>query len=143
MTARILVAEDDEAIRELLATFLEEEVYTVLRAREGQEAATQLAHHGYDLLLTDQMMPELLGLELIAPMRTAPGRVVPAILVSASRPETAPPIVFLPKPFALTALLSVVARLLAPACCPPARGVLQRHVPCWMHATFPESLRRR
>ena len=116
MTTRILIAADDEAIRELLAMILEEEGYTVIRARDGQEAVAQLERDGCDLLITDQMMPDLSGLELIAHMRDNAGQMVPTILMSASRPETAPPIAFLPKPFTLATLMRMVNQLLAPAC---------------------------
>jgi CheY-like chemotaxis protein len=66
--ATLLVVDDEEIIRDLLArTF--EGVYTVRTAASGTEALAQLALGAVDLLVTDQKMPGLTGIELIVKAR--------------------------------------------------------------------------
>ncbi|HEX8138035.1 MAG TPA: response regulator [Pyrinomonadaceae bacterium] len=62
----VLMVDDDDALRELIAETLESEGYTVLAARNGQEALELCARRDkpVDLLITDVVMPELSGREL-------------------------------------------------------------------------------
>jgi two-component system cell cycle sensor histidine kinase/response regulator CckA len=62
----VLVAEDEEGVRELLRKILQEFGYTVLAARHGRDALLLAGEHGggIDLLLTDVVMPEMSGREL-------------------------------------------------------------------------------
>lgn len=117
MPATILVADDDRPIADLVALLLEDEGYVVLCAYNGQHALRQLELAACDLLITDNMMPGLTGLELVAHLHAHPALAVPVIMMSAVRPFHAPPppTVFLPKPFDLTNLLALVERLLKPA----------------------------
>ena len=83
---RILLAEDDELIREVFCQALANCGWDVDAARDGVEAWTALQHDHYDLLITDQDMPGIMGLELIARLRIA-GMQLPVIIVSgASEP---------------------------------------------------------
>jgi DNA-binding response OmpR family regulator len=109
----ILIAEDDKSILALLVAVLEDDGYRVRRAADGAVALALLERERADLLLTDNMMPRLGGLALIARLRAADS-IMPTILMSAVAlaPPPAPPTVFLPKPFDLDDLLSAVARLL-------------------------------
>lgn len=115
--ATILVADDEAPIVEVVAALLEDEGHTVLRAFDGQQALARLEADGFDLLITDNMMPRVSGLDLIRRMIERPELAVPTILMSAVRPMILPlpPIVFLPKPFDINHLLAVVTRLLHPA----------------------------
>jgi PAS domain S-box-containing protein len=64
---RVLVAEDEDGVRELLRRVLQEFGYTVLTARHGRDALMQAAEQGggeIDLLITDVVMPEINGPEL-------------------------------------------------------------------------------
>ena len=61
---RILLAEDDDAMRTYLTRALERVGYTVIAVDRGTEALKLLEHASFDLLLTDIMMPELDGIEL-------------------------------------------------------------------------------
>jgi CheY-like chemotaxis protein len=58
----VLIVEDDEAVREALATFLEVEGYPVLVAGDGEEALRQLrARTSVGIILLDLMMPVMNG----------------------------------------------------------------------------------
>jgi CheY-like chemotaxis protein len=61
-----LLVEDEELVRNLARTILEESVYRILEARDGQEALSICEQHGdpIHLLLTDMVMPHMSGHEL-------------------------------------------------------------------------------
>jgi len=61
----ILVVEDDEQHRRYLTELLTSEGYAVTQAKDGVEAANILKNNHYDLLITDIVMPEKEGIELI------------------------------------------------------------------------------
>jgi two-component system, cell cycle response regulator CpdR len=61
---RILLAEDDDSMREYLARALERTGYSVKAVESGVVALAELQHETFDLLLTDIVMPELDGIEL-------------------------------------------------------------------------------
>lgn len=61
---RILLAEDDDAMRQYLARALERSGYDVVSVDRGTEALPMLEHEKFDLLLTDIVMPEMDGIEL-------------------------------------------------------------------------------
>jgi CheY-like chemotaxis protein len=62
--ARILVADDNETNRDILATRLEANGYEVLHAGDGEEALAVTREHRPDLILLDIMMPKLDGIEV-------------------------------------------------------------------------------
>jgi CheY-like chemotaxis protein len=66
---RILVVDDDEQIRELLATALQGDGHTVDGARDGSEALSMLEVHPYDLVLSDLHMPLVDGPSLYETLR--------------------------------------------------------------------------
>ncbi len=69
---RILVVDDEAALRDLTAMVLTEAGFTVLQAASGQEAialAEQLGNEKIDLLLTDVDMPRMSGFELASRLR--------------------------------------------------------------------------
>ena len=61
---RILLAEDDEAMRAYLARALENAGYEVVAAGNGIDALARLKQSSFDLLLSDIVMPEMDGIEL-------------------------------------------------------------------------------
>jgi CheY-like chemotaxis protein len=64
--ARLLVVDDDEMVRAVVSRTLEEEGYEIVQARHGREALQLLARDpAVDLVLTDVIMPELGGRELV------------------------------------------------------------------------------
>ena len=66
---RILVVDDDEQIRELLATALGGDGHTVDGAQDGSEALSMLELHPYDLVLSDLHMPRVDGPSLYETLR--------------------------------------------------------------------------
>ena len=61
---RILLAEDDDAMRQYLARALERAGYDVTAVDRGTEALPLIEAECFDLLLTDIVMPEMDGIEL-------------------------------------------------------------------------------
>jgi len=70
-TETVLVAEDEDGVRELLRKVLTEFGYSVLTARHGRDALLAAAERagGIDLLVTDVVMPEISGRELAETLR--------------------------------------------------------------------------
>ena len=64
MEKKILIAEDDEFLRELYADILKGEGYQVTTAIDGEDALQKLSQGGWDLVLLDIIMPKLSGLEV-------------------------------------------------------------------------------
>lgn len=62
---KILIIDDDEAVRDMLSDFLFSESYEVELARNGREGLELLKETVVDLIILDVFMPELDGLELI------------------------------------------------------------------------------
>lgn len=121
-TSTVLVAEDDPAVRGLLLRALRLVGYTVLAARDGQEAlALATAHVGpIHLLVTDLDMPGLAGGELAQALSAQrpdlsvlfiSGRPAPRDLGDRVVGRTA---AFLAKPFTLEQLAAAVAELAGP-----------------------------
>ena len=76
---RVLIAEDDELIRNLLRTIAERNGCDAAVAADGAEALLLLQQSPFDLVLLDLMMPVMNGYELIPHIRMMPKR--PAVLV--------------------------------------------------------------
>ena len=67
----VVVAEDSEALRDLVLAMLSGLGYEVLTASGGHEALRQIEkHHGVDLVITDAIMPRGGGFQIIDQMRT-------------------------------------------------------------------------
>lgn len=116
---RILIVDDEPALRDGLAEMLTDEGYAVVTASDGRVAVSVVATDPPDLVLMDVMMPAMDGREAYLAMRAHPnGRAIPIVLSSAAidRAELDAGITaFLPKPFDLDHLLQLVAGLLAGA----------------------------
>ena len=66
---KILVADDDKNICELLRLYLEKEGYTVVLANDGEEALAKFTAENPDILLLDVMMPKLDGWQVCREIR--------------------------------------------------------------------------
>lgn len=80
-TARILVADDDYAIRQLVATIIQRERLRVDSAADGAEAIELLRQNEYAVILLDLMMPRVDGFGVIEHLRANPPRLKPVVLV--------------------------------------------------------------
>ena len=63
--ARILVVDDEEDVRHSIRFALEGAGYDIFEAQNGLEADERLAENAFDLVITDMIMPEKEGFELI------------------------------------------------------------------------------
>ena len=66
---RILIIDDDDLIREMLRAVLEREGYDVLDASDGREGLRVFMKNPVDLVVTDLVMPEKEGIEIIIELR--------------------------------------------------------------------------
>lgn len=69
---RVLVADDEPAIREVICDFLGMEQYAVATAQDGGEAIAMLAAQPFDLVLTDLEMPRVNGISVLKHIKTLP-----------------------------------------------------------------------
>src|SRR5512144_3004606 len=117
--SRILVVDDDAMVRITIRRMLG--VHDVVEAENGKVALEALARQGFDLVITDLMMPERAGIALIGDIRarglgckilaSSGGRVSGADLVPAAKTAGADAV--LAKPFRKAEFVRVVAALLA------------------------------
>jgi two-component system, OmpR family, alkaline phosphatase synthesis response regulator PhoP len=83
---RILVVDDEAALRLLLKAYLAKEGYEVLEAATGGQALSVIQAGGIDLAVIDVMLPELDGFEVVRSIRTWSS--LPIILLTARGEET-------------------------------------------------------
>ena len=114
MTKKVLIADDEEFIVDLLATLLEDEGYVVLRAYDGEQALATFQRDRPQLVISDIMMPRMTGTELVTQLRLHEHNAshTPVILMSAvSNVVAMPNTIYLPKPFDIDHVLELVERL--------------------------------
>ena len=80
-----MLVDDEESIQKLLTYPLEREGYTVVQARDGEEALMRFAESAVDLVVLDVMLPRLDGLEVCRRLRTTSA--VPIIMLTARDDE--------------------------------------------------------
>lgn len=84
MPASILVVDDNEMNRDLLARRLKQQNYETDIARDGQEALDKMRAHEYDLILLDIMMPGINGYQVLEQMKADSDLIhIPVIVISA------------------------------------------------------------
>jgi len=118
VAVRILVVDDDRAVRESLRRSLSFNGYSVELAQDGVEALDAITNNRPDALILDVMMPRLDGLEVCRQLRST-GDDLP-ILVLTARDSVSERVAgldagaddYLPKPFALEELLARMRALL-------------------------------
>lgn len=82
MKKKILVVDDEPSILELIEYNLESNDYQVFTATDGQMAFEKVSRNEFDLMLLDQMLPKLSGLEVLKKMRMS-GNLTPVIFLTA------------------------------------------------------------
>jgi response regulator RpfG family c-di-GMP phosphodiesterase len=86
---RILVVDDEEVIRDILADFLAMEGFEVRTAPNGEHALAELTRGHYDLVLSDLKMPKMGGIELLEAIAQHAPQVVTIIMTGFGTVETA------------------------------------------------------
>jgi CheY-like chemotaxis protein len=116
----VLVCDDDDGVRELVANVLKLRAYTVLKARNGKHALAVAEEHQrpIHLLVTDLVMPELGGIELAGELRRKHAQLCVLYIsgytedVTIVSGQLAPGTSFLPKPFLPSELTRSVCSIL-------------------------------
>lgn len=80
MSFNVLLVDDEDDIRMALKRCLRREGYTLVEASGGAEALSVVARQAIDIVVTDQMMPEMTGLELLKRMRDVHPHIVRIVL---------------------------------------------------------------
>jgi DNA-binding response OmpR family regulator len=114
---RILLADDDPGVRQMLGRLLETEHYAVTFAKTGREAATKFAANPPDLVLLDLNMPDKDGWEAFG-MMCEKHPLIPVIVITARPHQYARAVelgvdALMEKPLNLPVLLDEIQHLLA------------------------------
>lgn len=117
VTGRVLVAEDDSALRELLVELLTDAGHVVLQASTGPEALARFrADQGIDVVLTDLMMPALGGEAVLKAVRDSRPDVPVVVMTAFGTIDSAVRLVragafdYVTKPVGLAELLASLSR---------------------------------
>lgn len=120
MKARILVVDDDTQMQLALKTSLSRSGHEVLVAADGKPALELLANQSFDLIISDQRMPEMGGLELLKILQDQGSRTPFIIITAHGTIDQAVQAMqlgaadFITKPFSLDELEQIVDRVLSP-----------------------------
>lgn len=117
-SCHVLVVDDDDATRQLTVELLASSGYEIEIAKDGAAAWKELLEKDYDLVLTDNKMPNMTGIEMIEMLRSA-RMAVPVIMATgnlpvsefASKPWLTPDAT-LQRPFSNKELLDTVKKVL-------------------------------
>ena len=114
---RILVVDDDVALRELIASYLQTNGFVVDSCGDGREMRAAIERHAPDLIVLDLMLPGEDGLSLLRVLRAGGG---PPVIIVSARGDEVDRVVglevgaddYLPKPFGPRELLARVRAVL-------------------------------
>lgn len=117
MRARVLIAEDDEAISASISYALTAEGFEVLAVGDGEAALEAARSNGYDLLLLDLMLPGMSGIEVCRRLRSESA--IPILMLTARTSEVdrvlgleAGADDYVAKPFSMPELISRVRAII-------------------------------
>jgi CheY-like chemotaxis protein len=117
LTPRILVVDDDRDVRQFTVGVLNGSGYRAEGVKDGAEGWTALKANKYDLVVTDNKMPYMTGMEMIAKLR-ASRMTVPVIMATGTVPMNEfartpwlKPDALLQRPFSHDALLEAVQKI--------------------------------
>jgi CheY-like chemotaxis protein len=119
-TYKILLADDEIALRFLLTETLSDEGYDITEVEDGLQAVQHLEKNIYDLVILDYMMPERTGVEVCEWLRssTSPNRDLPVILLTAKalekdkeKAKSAGASTYIVKPFSPMQLVDTVRQM--------------------------------
>ena len=115
----ILLVDDEENYRELIAKVLTKAGYTVLQAADGMGALSLLERSNVDLVISDILMPVLNGYALVARLREKWPNMPVILTTGFLSPDAAKSMMkgsvdFIPKPINAETLLDMVRGRVAP-----------------------------
>jgi len=88
MAAKILIIEDEPAVREMISFVLKQNEYETLEAEDAEQARAHLSRQPPDLILMDWMLPGMSGVELTRELKQDPTtRDIPVIMLTARGEE--------------------------------------------------------
>lgn len=117
--AWILVVEDEDDIRDVIACRLQSAGAHVATAGNGEEALEAVSQNRYDLVLTDLRMPKMGGLDLIVALRRAEPQTPIVVVTGYGNYETFIDVMnlgakaYVPKPFSMNQIAEVVSAALS------------------------------
>ena len=85
MSGTILLVEDEPSIGEMVVNYLEKEGFSVVHAKDGEEAIRKFTQESFDLILLDLMLPKLSGMDFLRIIREK--SLIPILIVSAKDGE--------------------------------------------------------
>jgi len=134
MSATILLADDDDALRQSLAGALRRDGHVVMEAEDGEQLLEGIASHvvypkdkgGLDLIVSDVIMPAASGLWVLATLRELDWATPFVVMSDMDNPHVEAEAyrlgaaAFLPKPFSVGYFREVVRRIVVPEFAPHA-----------------------
>jgi DNA-binding response OmpR family regulator len=119
--ARILIVDDDAVSADVAKTFLENSDYSVTLAEDGDEAIKKISEEGFDIIISELMVPKVDGFMLKESLARRSGtKDIPFILLSHLKDETTIIRAFglgidyyLKKPYMIAELMGIVNNLAA------------------------------
>lgn len=119
----VLVVDDDQKIRDLLARFLFDQGFRVTTAENAANARAALRGLDFDVILLDVMMPKLNGFQTCRRLKADPATARTPVVIVTTKDQPADELwarevgaeAFLPKPVDLTHLTRLLDRLTTPA----------------------------
>jgi two-component system response regulator VicR len=122
MTHRILVVDDEQDIRQLVALIAEASGYEVVQASNGLEGLAALEQQEFELVILDIMMPEMDGWDVCRHIKSRPRTKDLPVLILTVRSQPLDKVIgmevvnaddYLTKPFERRELLDAIERLVA------------------------------
>jgi CheY-like chemotaxis protein len=111
----ILVIDDEEIIIKTLSKLLEKNGYSVLVAKNGQDALAMIEEESFDLIVADIRMPGMNGVEIIQDIYKNLGKSIPTIFITGYADEemkksakALKPIAYIYKPFDMVELINKI-----------------------------------
>lgn len=88
-TKRILIIDDDEIIRKFLMDFFDDLGYEVVTAESGEDALAKFTPQTFDLVVSDLVMPDLSGIEVLKELKAKDDKVLFFLVTGYPTLETA------------------------------------------------------
>lgn len=119
--ARILIVEDDEGLRKGLEEMMREEGYEVVAVENGKLALQKLKEEDFDVILTDLVMPEISGMDLLTEVKRIKPEVKVIIITAFATIDSAVEAIkkgasdYIEKPFKINEVQNTVRKVLEEA----------------------------